>query len=220
MAPSMTSLTSGVSASPWIGVYSTAAQTQQIHEYYQQQIRARDQYYQGNLSTDGTRREVERLQRENAALKKQIEHFKKGGFMTKPTNFSKYFDSDYDCREHSENKCGECYEKMIQSQSASLAIIASSMVAGDDGFESEQQKITAEESLNRQLRFVKKALAMGDPALKKKKIKELPELIKKAQDEITIGGMQELLGEDNRDSKGILKGIARFFLRLGKKSRG
>ena len=216
MAPPMTSVTSGVSASPWIGVYSTSVQTQQIHEYYQQQLRVRDQYYQGSLSTD-TQREVKRLQAENAELKKQIEHYKKGGFMTKPTNFSKYFDSDYDCREHSENKCGECYEKMIQSQSASLAIIASSMVVGDDGFESEQQKITAEESLNRQLRFVKKALAMGDPALKKKKVKELPELIKKAQDEITIGGMQELLGEDNRDSRGILKGLARFFLKMGKK---
>lgn len=217
MPPHMTSLTSGASVSQWIGVYATANQTQQIHEYYQQQLRVQSQYYQGNLSTH-TQREIERLQNENIALRKQIEHFKKGGFMTKPTNFSKYFDSDYDCKEHSENKCGECYEKMIQSQSASLAIIASSMVAGDDGFESEQQKITAEESLNRQLRFVKKALAMGDPALKKKKVKELPELIKKAQDEITIGGMQELLGEDNQDSRGILKGIARFFLKMGKKS--
>lgn len=202
---------------PWSGQYLTASQSQQVHEYYQQQIQAQAQYYQANLSIGGTQREVERLQKENAELKKQIEHYKKGGFMAKLTNFSKYFDSDYDCREHSENKCRECYEKMIQSQSASLAIIASSMVVGDDGFESEQQKITAEESLDRQLRFVKKALAMGDPALKKKKVKELPELIKKAQDEITIGGMQELLGEDNRDSRGILKGLARFFLKMGKK---
>lgn len=216
MAPYSTS--SVVAAARWTGVLTSTIQVQQLHEYYKQQLLARDQYYQANLNVNNTQREVGMLKNENAELKKQVEHYRKGGFMKKTINFSKFFDSDYDCKEHGNHQCEECREEMIRTEGTSLSIVASSMITGDDGFESEQQKLTAEESLGRQLRFVKKALNMGDPALKKKKVKELPDLIKKAQEEITIGGMQELLGEDNRDSRGILKGIARFFLKMGKKS--
>ncbi len=206
--------------------WGTVTQTQQAANDYQNQLSQIADYYQDrerfirqsySASQPDLLREIENLKKENADLKKLAEHFRKGGFMNKPMNFSKFFDSGYDCRKHDTYKCNDCYQEMIQNESTALTLVASSMVAGDSGFESEQTKLNAEESLSRQLRFVKKALAMGDPALKKKKVKELPELIKKAQEEITIGGMQELLGEDNRDSRGILKGIARFFLNLGKR---
>lgn len=198
--------------------YSGSSERPQMIGVYTEEYQTIVGYYQQQLQANQTQREAGKLKTNSAELKQQTEHYKKGGAMNRPINFSIFFMSDYTCIEHDKLRCEECLEKMIRSKDTSLSLVASSMIAGDNGFESEQQKLTAEESLGRQLRFVKKALNMGDPALKKKKIKDLPDLIKKAQDEITIGGMQELLTEDNRDARGILKGIARFFLKMGEKN--
>jgi hypothetical protein len=109
-------------------------------------------------------------------------------------------------------------EAKKDSDSRAITVVSSSLVHGDGDIQSEEMRLNAHHIMKRQLRFVSKALGVSDASLKKKKVKELPKLIKDAEEEITIGGMEELLEEDNRDSRGIVRGFLRFFLKMGKKN--
>ena len=99
-------------------------------------------------------------------------------------------------------------------ESQSIQRITSTLVHGGRGNEEEQ--ISYSERLSDQVKFIKKSLDLSDEKIKKTKIKEIPDLIKKAENEITVGGMQELLEEKTREAKGVIKSILRFFLKMGK----
>lgn len=159
---------------------------------------------------DMLRRDRDNLQQKVVQLEEKIKRLK-GGRMARKD----FFTSDGYCRDHRENNCETCLEdwhdEETKNSSKAIVLATSALVNGNEGISDlESAQINAQKDLTRKLRFVKKSLNFTDDQLKKKKIKELPTLIKKAEEEMTIGGMAELLADDIKDAGGVIKGFLRM----------
>lgn len=165
-------------------------------------------------------RENQRLKEKVKELEKIINHLKEGDSMR-----SDYFRLNGRCIRHDDYDCDDCND-MVQEEDEqereekrekTTAIVVSSLSTGNQGsIEVENAQVKMKSELSRQKRFIKKSLGLTDEKIKKTKVNDLPNLLKKAQSEITVGGMEELLEEDTKDSGGFIKGLLRFFLKMGK----
>lgn len=120
-----------------------------------------------------------------------------------------FFASDGDCLEHNDYKCDEC---LAASRSTSITLAVS------DTRMSTVEKTDALENYRKQTKFIKKALNLTDKGLASKKLKDIPNLMSRAQDEITIGKMGELLEEEYIPT-GIIRSIFGFFYRISKRKQ-
>lgn len=120
--------------------------------------------------------------------------------MTK-TKASRYFASDGSCREHDEYDCEECMAKVNRS----IALIPMQGSVGG----SECDKAKAIENFDRQINFVRTVEGMDEEALNKIKVKDLPKVMAKAQENVTVGHMKKLLSGDRPGILGrFLQGVA------------
>ncbi len=203
--------------------YQTQRELASIQEYYRQRQDSMQQMYsvsqQSGLYLEDKCRSLEAdkaiLQQKVIELEATIKRFK-GGHMAR----SDYFYKDGTCKDHGEMNCVTCLEEWhdeeARKNSNAIVVATSTLVNGNEGMpDLESAQISAQRTLLRQMRFIKKSLAFTDDQLKKKKIKEIPTLVKKAEDEMTIGGMVELLTDDIKDAGGVIKGMLRFFLKKG-----
>lgn len=153
------------------------------------------------------------LLQQNQELQQKIKTLRKEGYMAR----SDFFTKDGECKEHYERDCETCtlewQEQEQEQNSRKMTLVTSTLVEGGHSPGAEDLQLHAHQMIKHQVRFVKKSLGLTDEKIKKTKVKDLPQLIKKAEDEITVGGMEELLEEDTRDAKGFIKGIIRFFFR-------
>lgn len=63
--------------------------------------------------------------------------------------------------------------------------------------QSKPDKASQLESYKKQLEFIKTGLDLSDRGLSRKKVKDLPELLQKAQNEMTIGKLDSLLKKED-----------------------
>ncbi len=156
------------------------------------------------------------LTKKTVDLKNSIKRSKEGKIMK-----SDYFDARGFCQEHRRKDCVNCQtdwmEKNSKLSNQSLAIVASSLAGEkENSLEAEDVQVRAKKDLSRKKRFIQKSLGRTEEQIKKTKVKDLPKLMMQAQEEITVGGMEELLDEDTKESGGFIKGLLRFFLKMGK----
>lgn len=135
---------------------------------------------------------------------------------------SDFFDKKGFCDEHGDKPCAVCtaawQDEEAKSNTQALVLMGSTLSSGEDrGLEEEDSQIRALKNVRRQTRFIKKALDIKDEDVKKIKVKDLSKKMKEAQEEITLGGVEELLEEDTKEAGGFLKGIVKFFLKAGQK---
>ncbi len=212
---------------PFRGEYWAAGQAQakieSIRQQYQHQLQQIQAAYKMGIQgfSFSDKEKVENLKEQVQELKviiKSLQKRVKGDTVMK----SDFFRRSGLCVEHDEEDCTECMNAYMNAKkdedSRAITVVSSSLIHGNGDAQTEEMRLSAHHIMQRQLRFVKKALGVSDVSLKKKKVKELPKLLKDAEDNITIGGMEELLEEDNKDARGFIKGILRFFLKMGKKS--
>jgi hypothetical protein len=203
----------------WSG-YQSQAQAN-IQDQAQQQIATLRNYYERRenmlrvqLPSSNYQYVIEErndLRLKVANLEEKIKRLK-GGRMARKD----FFTGDGYCREHRERNCETCLEEWHDTEttnsSKAIVLATSALINGNEGMSDlETAQIDAQRDLTRKLRFIKKSLNFTDEQIKKKKIKELPTLIKQAEDAMTIGGMIEILGEDIKDAGGVIKSMLRFF---------
>lgn len=109
-----------------------------------------------------------------------------------------YFQNDNYCRKHNRYKCEECYEQ----QTAPTAL--TTIIATNQDTNSFQAK-KAEENFTKSVDFVKIGLDMDDTKMDSVKVKDLPGLVIKARDEITIGKMKKVLTKESGSTPGVLQ---------------
>lgn len=119
----------------------------------------------------------------------------------------KYFYSDGDCRDHHTYKCEECLDK-------STSLISTSIVAlGYDVRLGENARDNAMEQFSKQKDFIQEALNLTDKGMAAKKVKDFPDLLNRAKEEITVGKMQKLLEKNVPTPQ--RRGLIRRLLRKG-----
>ncbi len=74
------------------------------------------------------------------------------------------------------------------------------------------QKGDALSDYKKKTKFIKVALDMDDKKLNATKVKDLPDLMEKAKEELTVGKMNQLLQDEVIVESGFLRGIAGFFM--------
>lgn len=120
-------------------------------------------------------------------------------------NYDKaYFERDGDCIEHGDYHCDDCYEK---SRSA-VALVTTTT--------SFSNKSDIAENFKKQVNFVKTALDYSDDKISKVRVKDLPKLLEKAQDEITVGKMNAVIKNEGVENFSVVK---RIFLALKRQDR-
>ena len=121
----------------------------------------------------------------------------RGKKMSKKDSF---FYNSGECREHDRYECAECASDS-QANTLSLAVIDSNA-----SFETKENALN---NYKKQTKFIKTALKLSDENLRKKKVTDVPELMKKAQKVITIGDMGDLL-EEEYVKPGVIKRFVNF----------
>lgn len=124
---------------------------------------------------------------------------------------SRFFKSDYCCKEHNDYKCDMCLDEQEESNGAKVLTLAPlDMVAPDS--QPIKNKKSALNQLNEQIEFIKVGLSLTDTQVSKLKVANLDNKLSEAKREITVGNLQKLL-KVKEPRKGVVKtlfGISLF----------
>lgn len=145
--------------------------------------------------------ENKRLVSENERLTRMV----KGEYMAK----SDFFRRNGQCRDHDEFDCPDCrnrYMKSVRDTDTQAIILSTSSTVHDSSDEFEIQQ-RAGRAVERKIRFTAKGLNLSEEEINKIKVKDLPKYLKKAEDEITIGSLRQLLKEDHLLFGGVVASV-------------
>lgn len=122
-------------------------------------------------------------------------NLKSKGYTTNEIDSAKedenFFGDDGYCIEHSDDECERCIEesiKIMRTNNLPALLSNSTQYRAVD-------KTEIKENFESQIGFIKKGLGMTDAQINKLKVKDINGKMKLAQDQITVGGMKELMDE-------------------------
>lgn len=129
-------------------------------------------------------------------------------------NPSMFFNNG-ECKEHREDGCSVCINKVLKNKNNKQKSLALIEVATDKNA-STSERMNVGQDFEKTVEFVKEALDYTDIGINRVKVVDLPDLMEKAKSEITVGKMRKFIAPPDLGKQGVVGGAwTRFKMKVG-----